>query len=301
MRKQLPKTFLDIGGRDERFTILIGDISHFLLREFQANYPDRFYNMGVAEQSMIGIAAGMAMNGMIPVVHTIAPFITERCLEQIKDDLCYQKLGVNLVTIGAAFDYAALGSTHHCYDDFAILLAQPEMQVISLGASHEFDALFKETYSNGSPTYFRLSEHEHGITTTPRFGEVEKLRDGADVTLAVIGPQLKQTLEAAEEVAREGVACDVLYFTTLKPLSDMAKKAIVDSMWKTEKLVTIEEHSVVGGLGDVIGLIAGMVPYHAKRVGIKDKFLINYGSYEEHCRANGLTAEGILEAIHEIQ
>lgn len=211
MRKQFAKTMVEVGG-DDRLVVMLGDISHFLLRDFEAKYPNRFYNMGIAEQGMIGMAAGAAMNGFFPVVHSIAPFIIERCLEQIKDDLCYQKLGVNLVSCGAAFDYAALGCTHHCYDDVAILRAQPNMQVIVPGSSQEFDALFKETYANGSPTYFRLSEHEHVIATSPKFGEIEKMKDGAKITVAVTGPQLKNAMEATTEMAAKGITCDLLYF-----------------------------------------------------------------------------------------
>lgn len=300
MRKQLPKTFLELGA-DEYFAVFIGDISHFALREFQAKYPTRFYNLGMAEQAMISMASGMAMKGFFPVVHTIAPFVTERTLEQIKDDLCYQQLGVNIVSIGAAFDYAALGCTHHCYDDFAILRAQPGMQVIYPGASHEFDALFKQTYNNGLPTYFRLSEHEHKIQTNPVFGEAEKLREGGHVTLAVAGPQLQNAYDAAEELAKEGIACDLIYLTTLKPISEKSQAIIAESLKKTGKLVTVEEHSVIGGLADAVALAARDVPFVGKRVGIQDKFLVNYGTYEEHCKANGLTREGIIEAIHEIQ
>lgn len=300
MRKQLPKTFLELGA-DVNFAVLIGDISHFALREFQAAYPERFYNLGMAEQSMISMASGMAMKGFFPVVHTIAPFITERALEQIKDDLCYQQLGVNLVSIGAAFDYAALGCTHHCYDDFAILRAQPRMQVVYPGSSHEFDALFKQTYNNGMPTYFRLSEHEHRIATNPIFGEAEKLREGSHVTLAVAGPQLQNVYDAVEALEKEGIFCDLIYFTTLKPISERSSALLVESLKKTGKLVTVEEHSVIGGLADALGLALRDVPFRELRVGIQDKFLVNYGTYEEHCNANGLTRDGIIQAIHEIQ
>jgi transketolase len=300
MRKQLSKTFLELGA-DKNFAVLIGDISHFALRDFQAQYPDRFYNMGIAEQSMIGMASGMAMKGFFPVVHTIAPFITERALEQIKDDLCYQELGVNLVSIGAAFDYAALGCTHHCYDDFAILRAQPNMQVVYPGASHEFDALFKQAYNNGSPTYFRLSEHEHKIATSPVFGEAEKIKEGEHITIIVAGPQLQNAFEAVEEVAHEGVSCDLIYLTTIKPISEKSKEMIRASLKKTGKLITIEEHSIIGGVADAISLVAKDVPFVSRRIGIQDVFLTHYGTYEEHCQAIGLTKQGVINIIHEIQ
>ena len=288
---------LELGG-DERLVILLGDLSHFLLRDFEAKYKARFFNLGIAEQSMVSISAGLAMNGFFPVVHSIVPFITERCLEQIKDDLCYQKLGVNLVSIGSAFDYAALGCTHHSYGDVAILRALPGMQVVCPGSNKEFDLLFKEAYANGSPTYFRITGH--GIETNPQFGEVEKIKTGSVVTVAVLGPQLTNALPAVLLAEEQNIACDLLYFTTVKPLSDKSKKVIKDSLFKTKRLVTIEEHSVIGGLADEIGLVCKDMPHIQERIGIQDRFLTNYGTYEEHCKENGLTTENIFQKINEI-
>ncbi|MBU6321343.1 MAG: hypothetical protein KGI78_03735 [Patescibacteria group bacterium] len=299
MREQFAKTLADLGA-DERLAVLIGDISHFLLRDFEQEFPERFYNMGIAEQSMLGVAAGLAMRGFYPVVHSIAPFVVERCFEQIKDDLCYQGLGVNIVSVGSAFDYAALGCTHHCYDDLAILRALPGMQIVYPSAPHEFDSLFRATYANGSPTYFRLPAKTHEVRTSPRFGEVELLREGGDCTIVVAGPQLPNALAAADALAEEGVACDVIYLTTIKPLAASARAAITASVQKTGKVVSVEEHSIIGGVGDEVARICTDVPFTARRVGIADRFLTNYGSYAEHCAANGLTAEGIIAAAHEL-
>ncbi len=208
--------------------------------------------------------------------------------------------GVNIVSIGAAFDYAALGATHHSYDDIAILRAQPTMQIVYPGNPQEFDALFKQSYNNGFPTYYRLSEHNHAIPTTPIFGEIELLKEGKDVTLIVTGPQLQNAYDASKEVEKDGILCDLIYVTTIKPISEKSQKIIQDSLKKTSKLITVEEHSIVGGLADAIRLIAENIPFVAKRIGIQDKFLTNYGTYEEHCKANGLTSEGIIKIIHEI-
>ena len=297
MRKQFVKTMLEL-GEDKRLTILIGDISHYALREFEEKYPDRFFNMGVAEQAMISMSSGLAIGGLIPVVHSITPFVTERPFEQIKDDLCYQGLGVNIISVGSAFDYAALGCTHHCYDDIAILRALPEMQIIYPAAPHEFDTLFRETYANGSPTYFRLPAKTHNIQTNPRFGEAEKIIEGESVTVIVAGPQLQNAHDAAMELEKEGVKCDLIYLTTIKPLSDTAKSLIRDSVRKTSKVVTIEEHSVIGGIGDEVARIANDIFFSHRRLGIQDKFLVNYGTYEEHCEANQLTKDGIIDAVH---
>lgn len=300
MRKQFAKTLVDL-GQDKRLVVLIGDISHFLLKDFQEKYPERFYNMGIAEQSMTGVAAGLSLSGFFPVVHSIAPFITERCFEQIKDDFCYQNIGVNLISVGSAFDYAALGCTHHCYDDIAILRALPNMQIIYPGSAAEFDALFRATYNNNSPKYFRLPQTVHNIKTNPKFGEVEKLADGSDLTVVATGPQLQNAYEAVNECSENGISCDLIYLTTIKPISEKSKEIIRQSIGKTRKLITIEEHSIIGGIGDEMAIICQDIGFIHKRLGIQDKFLTNYGSYLEHCRANGLTKEGIIKEIYEIK
>lgn len=299
MRKQFARTLLDV-GEDEKLIVLIGDISHFLLKDFEEKYKNRFYNMGVAEQSMMSMASGLALGGLFPVVHSITPFITERCFEQIKDDLCYQDVGVNIVSVGSAFDYAALGCTHHSYGDIAILRALPNMQIIYPSAPHELDILFKETYSNGHPTYFRLPAKSHNLKTNPKFSEVETIASGKDVTLVVVGPQLENAYNAIIELTKKGIECDLVYLTTIKPISDNSIEVLVRSLEKTKKLITIEEHSVIGGIGDEVSRVCSQISFRHIRLGIKDKFLINYGSYEEHCQANNLTREGIIKAVYEI-
>ena len=299
MRKQFVKTLIDLGD-DKKLVVFIGDISHHALSGFQEKYADRFYNMGIAEQSMLSMASGLALNGFFPVVHSITPFVTERCFEQIKDDLCYQKIGVNIISVGSAFDYASLGCTHHCYDDIAILRTLPNMQIIYPAAPHEFDILFREAYNNGQPTYFRLPAKMHSVNTQPKFGEVEKIIAGSEVTVIAVGPQLQNAYDAALELKDKGVYCDLIYLTTIKPISEFSKKIITESLQKTKKLVTIEEHTIIGGIADEISLICQNVGFIHKRMGIEDKFLENYGTYEEHCLMNNLTKQGVIDSIQKI-
>ena len=301
MRKQFAKTLFEVGTEDKKLVVLIGDISHFLLRNFQKEFPDRFYNMGIAEQSMVGVAAGLSLGGYIPVVHSIAPFVVERCYEQIKDDLCYQDLGVSIISVGSAFDYASLGCTHHCYEDIGCLRLLPNMQIIYPGSTEEFDTLFKQAYSNGHPKYFRLPNTTHGLITHPKFGEIERLIEGTDISIVVTGPQVANAVEAANELKSNGVSCEVLYITTLKPISKRSQLEIVSSVSKTRRLLTIEEHSINGGLADIIGSICKNVFFVHERMGISDVFLENYGSYEEHCKKLGFTKKGIIKKINELK
>lgn len=301
MRKQFAKTLFEIGEKDKKLVVLIGDISHFLLKDFQKKFPDRFYNMGIAEQSMIGVAAGLSLGGYVPVVHSIAPFVVERCYEQIKVDLCYQDLGVSIISVGSAFDYASLGCTHHCYEDIGCLRLLPNMQIIYPGSPKEFDTLFKQTYSNGHPKYFRLPATSHKLDTHPKFGEIEILAKGNDVTIVVTGPQVTNAVDAAFELRSKGISCEVLYVTTIKPISKRAKKSIISSVSKTKKVLIIEEHSINGGLADEISYICRDIFFIQERMGVKDVFLENYGSYEDHCKKLGLTKTGIIKKIYELK
>ena len=147
MRKQFITTVTETMSKDENLCLLLGDIGVFGFKKCFENYPDRTYNIGILEQTTIGLAAGMSKANLIPIVHTIAPFIVERALEQLKDDFGYQNLNGNFISVGNSYDYAGLGCTHHCPSDVAILSAVPNMQIISPGNSQEFDSLFKQTYN----------------------------------------------------------------------------------------------------------------------------------------------------------
>ena len=186
LRQEFADTMLEVGSLDQRLVVLIGDISHFVLQPFAKACPGRYYNIGICEPSTVNMAAGISKVGLIPVVHTIAPFIVERSLEQIKLDFGYQKFGINLVTVGSAFDYGALGCTHHCYSDFAVLKTIENMEIIYPASCKEFNLLFKETYDNGNPTYFRIPEAKHDLNFSDdqiRFGKGIVAKEGSDLTV----------------------------------------------------------------------------------------------------------------------
>ena len=160
MRKQFVKTVESILEKDKKAVLLLGDIGVFGFKKAFELFPDRVFNIGILEQSTVGLAAGLSMQGLIPIIHTIAPFLVERSMEQLKDDFGYQKLGGNFVSVGASYDYAALGCTHHCPGDVGMLKNIPNMEIVLPGTAKEFDILFRESYANGHPTYYRLSEKQ---------------------------------------------------------------------------------------------------------------------------------------------
>src|SRR3989339_1983837 len=169
MRKQLVKTVQSTLATDDNVVLLLGDIGVWGFREAFKLYPERVFNIGILEQSTISLSAGLSMSGLIPVVHTIAPFLVERAYEQLKDDFGYQKLGGNFISVGASYDYAALGCTHHCPADVNILINIPGMEIVVPGTAEEFDKLFKESYNNGNITYFRLSERKNQTEVKVKF------------------------------------------------------------------------------------------------------------------------------------
>jgi len=293
VRKQFAKTLEEVGDKDENLVVLLGDVSVFLLRKFQERFPNRFYNIGICEQTIISMAAGLSALGFYPVIHTIAPFAVERCYEQIKIGLCYQKLGANIVSVGSAFDYAALGSSHHCYEDLAILRSLPNLQIVYPSSEIEFDVIFKETYNNGYPTYFRLPGNKHGVQFASdqiRFGNGIKVKEGNSLTIVVTGPQLKNVIMASELLDSE-----IIYVHTIKPLDvELVRHSVI----KTGKVLTIEEHNTIGGLGDEVSRATEDIGNVIQvRMGINDTFLTKYGSYGQHCTALGLDINGIKHMI----
>ncbi len=300
MRQQWADTMLAVGQGDPRLVVLVGDISHFLLRPFAQACPGRYYNVGICEQTIASMAAGLAKLGFYPVVHTIAPFIIERAFEQIKLDFCYQKLGGNLVTVGSAFDYSNLGCTHHCYNDFALIKTLPNTNIFYPASPVEFDRLFRQSYQNGQLNLFRLPAHQHGVVfqaSDIQFGKGIKVSEGEKLTIVATGPHLKDALGAQDELTRSGWEPEIIYVHTIKPLDT---ELICASVKKTRYVLVIEEHMQSGGLGDDVMRAAKDIPgIKFLSLSIPDKFVTQYGSYEEHCKRLGFTREGILSRIRE--
>jgi len=299
MRQQFADTMLAIGQEDPKLSVLIGDISHFILQPFARACPGRFYNIGICEPTIISMAAGMAKTGLYPVVHTIAPFILERSFEQIKLDFCYQGLSGNIITVGSAFDYANLGCTHHCYDDFALMKSLPRTQVVYPASCSEFDLLFRETYRNDQVTLFRLPEHQHEVPIDPsliKLGHAIRLAQGTDLTIIAAGPQLKNAMLARQQLEAQGKSVEIIYVPTIHPLD---APAIHQSVAKTKRVLVIEEHNVFGGVGDDVTRIVRDISYvKIINLGIKG-FIRDYGTYEQLCVKAGLSLEGILAAVRQ--
>lgn len=300
LRQEFADTMLEVGLEDPRLVVMVGDISHGILQPFAKACPGRYYNVGICEPTIVNMAAGLNKVGLIPVVHTIAPFITERAYEQIKLDFGYQELSLNLISVGGAFDYSQLGCSHHCYTDVSLLSHLKRGVVILPGSPREFNKLFNDIYTNGLINYFRLPEHPHGIqfaTSDIQFGRGIRVREGDDVTLASIGSQLRTAVAAAERLAAEDISAEVLYFHTLKPFDAALLRASVE---KTRCFITIEELSAHDGLFNLcLRASLGLDGIAARQIAIED-FIHGYGSYDELCAKLKLTPEGVMQAVRTV-
>lgn len=282
MRKQFKDTVTELAGKDERVVVILGDISHFLFNAFQQQYPSRFYNMGICENTLISVAAGLSAQGFHPFVHTITPFITERSLEQIKLDLCYNEFGANIVSTGASFDYAWDGATHHCYTDLAILRLIPGMEVTQPGSKKELDVLIRSQYANGRPTYFRLSDHGHNVDVPVEFGKGVVLKDtGAPVTVMTAGPILGNVMEACGDLP-----VNLVYFHTLKPID----KELIARFRHTKILVVQDAFGLHEAISEVPDL---SVQCH----GLPDQFCVWYGTVHDIRKMVHLDPPSIREAV----
>ncbi len=290
MRKQFVKTIEEILKTDDKSVLLLGDIGVFGFRNAFKEFPNRVYNIGILEQSTISLASGMASNGLIPIVHTIAPFLVERALEQLKVDFGYQGLNGNFVSIGASYDYASLGCTHHCPADVMLLSSIPNMQIVCAGTSQEFDSLFKQAYNNGQPTYFRLSEYEHDYDYSVMFGYADIIQEGTKATVICVGSMLAKTVEACKDLD-----VDILYYTTINPFDTKTLQYICNG--NENNNIIVVEPFYEGSINYQINKALEGKKYKLTNIGVPRQFLTNYGTKEEHDKHLGLDVEGIRNKI----
>lgn len=287
MRKAFVETVESLLDKDPRLVTLLCDIGVFGFRNGFAKHPDRVLNIGILEQATMSLAAGLSMSGLIPVVHSIAPFIVERAFEQLKIDFCYQRLGGNFVSVGASHDYAALGCTHHCPGDVGVLLNLPGMEVVLPGTAREFSRLFNAAYANGNPTYFRLSERENAESHDVDFGKALRVREGHLATIAVLGPMLSTVLDACSDLD-----VSVLYYTCAAPFDHEALAANCPS----GKVLLCEPY-FGGALASAVTTALFPRPLLLEVAGQPTEFSREYGTALEHDRKLGLTPEAIRQRL----
>jgi transketolase len=283
--------------------LLTADLGFGVLTEFARRFPDQFLNVGVAEQNMTGLAAGLAHEGRLVFTYSLGSFPTVRCLEQIRNDVCYHEANVKIVTVGGGMSYGAVGPTHHATEDLAILRSLPNMTVVAPGDLWEAAEATDALAGQPGPAYLRLDKSAAPQTARPgeefRLGSARVVREGENMTLVATGGILGEALEAAERLAADGVECRVLSMHTVKPLD---VEALRRAARETGGVVTVEEHTVEGGLGGAVaeGLLeAGDVPKVFHRIGLRGGFSSVVGSQQYLRKVYGLDAGAIVRAVIE--
>lgn len=302
MRNAFADELTKLGDEDPRVVMLSGDIGNRLFDKFKAKHPSRFFNCGVAEANMMGVAAGMAMNGLRPVAYTITPFVTTRCLEQIRTDVCYHESPVTIVAVGAGLAYSGLGPTHHACEDISFLRSIPNMVVICPGDAFEVRAALRAAMQQDRPVYIRMGKKGEplvhaGSIENFEIGRAITVSDGTDVCLLSTGNMLPEVIEAAHKLEARGISARVVSFHTVKPLD----QAYLREVFGRFKLVaTIEEHSLIGGFGAAVSewmADSRTGNQNFIRFGTPDAFFKKSGEQEYAREMLGLSAHQIAEKI----
>jgi transketolase len=302
MRNAFADELTKLGDEDSRIVMLSGDIGNRLFDKFKARHPSRFFNCGVAEANMMGVAAGMAMNGLRPVAYTITPFVTTRCLEQIRTDVCYHEAPVTIVAVGAGLAYSGLGPTHHACEDIAFLRSIPNMVVICPGDAFEVRAALRASMQQDRPVYIRMGKKGEpvvhgGPVANFQIGKAIPVSDGTDVCLLSTGNMLPEAIEAAHKLKEKGISAQVVSFHTVKPLDEAFLK---DAFDRFTLVSTIEEHSLIGGFGAAVSewlVDSGTSNRNFLRFGTPDAFFKKSGEQEYAREMLGLSAHQIAEKI----
>jgi transketolase len=298
MRDAFIEELTSLAEADPSVMLITGDLGFGVLTDYAERFPNQFLNAGVAEQNMIGLACGLALEGHKVYTYSIANFTTLRPLEQIRNDVCYHDADVTLVSVGAGFSYGQLGMSHFATEDLAILRALPNMKVIAPADPWETKLLTRQMAAKPGPKYLRLDKGRACTAEVPvELGKIRQVRDGSDVTLIGIGAIVSEALEAAQTLAAQGIQARVLAVHSLKPFD---ADPVLAAARETGGIITIEEHTILGGLGGTVAetcLEAGVAPDFFRRLGLQDQYPSIVGDQNHLRAAYGMDASGILAAV----
>ncbi len=304
MRTAYCKALYEIMSRDSRVFALTADIGFRNFDQIIADFPERFVNVGVAEANMMGIAAGLALSGKIPFTFTIAPFVTMRCLEQIRVDLCYHNLPVKIIGAGGGFVYGPQGTTHHAIEEIGILRTLPNMTVISPSDPLETGKAIHASMDLEGPAYVRIGRNNepalHSDVYKFQIGKADNLSKGGDIAILAHGLVVKNALDAAGMLAREGVRASVVNMHTIKPID---RGEILRCAKETGAILTVEEHNIIGGLGSAVAEVLAeefVHPVLFRRIGINDAYIRMNAEHAELQREFGLDSDGIAWAVRQL-
>jgi len=295
----------ELAQKDERVVFIGSDLGPGVLDEFKKNIPERFFMEGVAEQHIVGMAAGLALEGFIPYVNTIATFLTRRCYEQNVLDLGLHNTNVRLISNGGGTVYAPLGPTHLAIEDIAIMRAIPNMTIVSPADADEMRRFMMQTLDYEGPIYIRLGKGYDPIVSSDKFpfeiGKGILMQEGPDLLIVTTGISLALALEAADKLKKNNISTSVLHMHTIKPFD---KEVLVNAVDKVSAVITLEEHTILGGLGSTCAEIILEEGFNEKksfkRIGIPDVFPKGYGNQKDMMARYGISVSEIVKTSEDL-
>ena len=302
MRNTVINTIFQQAQLNKDIIFITADLGYSVIENFQRELPEQFINVGIAEQNMIGLAAGLALAGKKVFVYSIVPFVTLRCLEQIKVDICYQNLDITIIGVGGGFAYGSLGVTHHAIEDLGVMRTLPNMKVVAPSDPEEAKKLITKLIDIGGPAYLRLNRGgEKNIISeieqqSFKFGEGRKIRGGGEILILAIGAILENALTAVEKLAEQKIIVSLVSLPVLKPLN----KEYLEKIVKEKKvLITLEEHNIIGGLGSAVAefIAERGIEIKFKRLGVLDTYPSEIGRQDYLRELFNLSADKITEVI----
>jgi len=294
------RTLLDVAEQDSRIEFVVADLGFGVIEPFVERYPDRFLNVGVAEQNMTGVAVGLALTGSVVFTYSIANFPTLRCLEQLRNDACYHRANVKVVAVGGGLAYGALGMSHHATEDLAILRCIPGLAVAAPGDPLEAAAITRTAAATEGPFYLRLGKSGeqavHGADLEIPVGSSIEILGGNDVVLLSTGGMLATALAVGEALGSRGVQARVVSMPWVQPIDT---EAVLRAGAETGLVVTIEEHSTRGGLGGAVAEILAEQPFAAPllRIGIPPGYTSLVGSHKYLLEHYGLDVPTVIDRV----
>ena len=305
MRQACLNMVYELAKEDKRILFIGSDLGVGTLDQFKEEMPDRFYMEGISEANVVGMATGLALEGKIPYVNTIATFLTRRCFEQLVLDVCLHNVNVRLIGNGGGLVYAPLGPTHLAIEDIAILRAIPNMTIVAPADADEMRRFMPLTPGHQGPIYIRLAKGYDPIVTNDEvpfvIGKAIPMRQGSDALIVTTGITLKAALDASAELSEQGIESAVLHVPTIKPLDE---EMILEYSDRVPVIVTIEEHTIIGGLGSAVAELLAEAnfgqPKRFKRIGLPDVFPDEYGTQDSLMQKYHLSSENLVSVITDL-
>lgn len=307
MRDTVIRTLIDLGKKDKDIELITGDLGFGVLKPYWETLPNQFVNAGIAEQSMTGVAAGMALEGKKVFTYSIGNFPTLRCLEQIRNDCAYHNANVNVICVGGGYVYGSLGMSHHATEDIAVLRALPDVTVVCPGDPIEAELAVRAIANYDGTCYLRLGRGgEKRINTDLKefeIGKAYRIRQAKaekkQIAVFSTGAILEETTKACDMLEEQGYSVEQYSFPTVKPID---KEVIAECAAKFEHIFTVEEHNIIGGFGSAVAEVLSGLGTKAKlyRIGINDFYCIEVGSQQYLREQVGINAEGITKKVRKV-